>query len=101
MSVSGQRTDIFPSAKIRTENDQLFPEEILDAGQKHLQANNIEHEIRTYSGVPHGQSSVLECQLLANAYCEGFAVVGDYQEAKIKEAQASAFDQMLAWLKTH
>ena len=42
-----------------TENDQLFPEEILEAGRKYLEANNIEHEIRTYPGVPHGKSQGL------------------------------------------
>jgi hypothetical protein len=41
---------------ICTENDQLFPEEILEEGRKYLEANNIEHEIRTYTGVPHGKS---------------------------------------------
>jgi hypothetical protein len=38
------------------ENDQLFPEEILEEGRKYLEANNIEHEIRIYAGVPHGKS---------------------------------------------
>jgi hypothetical protein len=40
---------------ICTENDQLFPEDILEEGRKYLEANNIEHEIRTYPGVPHGK----------------------------------------------
>jgi len=31
----------------------------------------------------------------------GFAVVGDYQDASIQEAQRNAFDQMLAWLGSH
>jgi hypothetical protein len=44
---------------IFTENDQLFPEEILEEGRKYLEANNIEHEIRTYPGVPHGKSQCL------------------------------------------
>ena len=39
-----------------TENDQVFPEEILEEGRKYLEANSIEHEIRTYAGVPHGKS---------------------------------------------
>jgi hypothetical protein len=43
-----------------TENDQLFPEEILEQGRKHLEAQHIEHEIKTYSGVPHGQSGSIE-----------------------------------------
>ncbi|KAL9106500.1 MAG: hypothetical protein Q9227_008479 [Pyrenula ochraceoflavens] len=66
------------------ENDQLFPQDILDDGKKHLEENKIEHEIKNYSGVPHG-----------------FAVVGEYPDSKIKEAQTAAFEQMLAWLKAH
>lgn len=31
----------------------------------------------------------------------GFAVVGEYEDPKIKEAQSSAFKQMLQWLKSH
>jgi hypothetical protein len=32
---------------------------------------------------------------------KGFAVVGDYEDATIKEAQEMAFNQMLKWLKEH
>ena len=31
----------------------------------------------------------------------GFAVVGDYGSAKIKDEQKKAFTQMLDWLKAH
>ncbi len=31
----------------------------------------------------------------------GFAVVGEYEDPKIQEAQRSAFDQMVGWLKSH
>ena len=31
----------------------------------------------------------------------GFAVVGEYDDPKIQEAQQSAFEQMIRWLKTH
>jgi hypothetical protein len=47
-----------------TENDQLFPEEILEEGRRHLQANNIDHEIRTYPGVPHGKSQHLNIDVM-------------------------------------
>jgi hypothetical protein len=47
-----------------TENDQLFPEEILEEGRRYLQANNIEHEIRTYPGVPHGKSQRLNTDVM-------------------------------------
>lgn len=73
-----------PLAFICVENDQLFDEEVREYGEKYLKENNVENEFKTYSGVPHG-----------------FGVVGEYEDAKIKTAQAEAFDQMLAWLKAH
>lgn len=36
------------------ENDSFFPDDIRNEGLKYLQANNIEHEMRVYEGVPHG-----------------------------------------------
>ena len=66
------------------QNDQLFPDDVRSAGQKFLEENNIEHQVRVYSGVPHG-----------------FAVVGEYDDPKIREAQQSAFKQMVQWLKYH
>lgn len=71
-------------AFVCVEDDQLFSEEIREYGEKYLKENNIESEFKTYSGVPHG-----------------FAVIGDYEDASIKTAQSEAFDQMLAWLKSH
>jgi hypothetical protein len=38
--------------------------------------------------------------VLTFAY-EGFAVVGEYEDATIKTAQGTAFEQMLKWLKEH
>lgn len=73
-----------PLAFICVENDQLFDEEVREYGEKYLKEHNVENEFKTYSSVPHG-----------------FGVVGEYEDAKIKTAQAEAFDQMLAWLKTH
>ncbi|KAL8725538.1 MAG: hypothetical protein Q9166_007292 [cf. Caloplaca sp. 2 TL-2023] len=67
-----------------TENDQLFPDDIRAEGQKYLVDNNIPHEIQVFPGVPHG-----------------FAVVGEYDDAKIMDAQKAAFEQMLSWLKSH
>jgi len=66
------------------EDDQLFPTEIREDGRKYLESQNVEHEINVYSNVPHG-----------------FAVVGEYEDQKIQNAQKQAFDQMLNWLKTH
>ncbi|KAL8699521.1 MAG: hypothetical protein Q9224_001373 [Gallowayella concinna] len=66
------------------ENDPLFPDDIRAEGQKYLVDNDIPHEIQVFPGVPHG-----------------FAVVGEYEDANIMEAQKAAFDQMLSWLKSH
>jgi dienelactone hydrolase len=54
------------------------------AGEDMLSNANLEHEVQVYPGVPHG-----------------FAVVGQYEEDNIKKAQATAFDQMLNWIKDH
>ena len=89
---------------VYSENDELFPGEILEEGRKYLEANNIEHEICVYPGVPHGKPQYLTVAILeaeADSIISGFAVVGNYTEPHIKEAQASAFDQMLSWLKKH
>ena len=66
------------------ENDQLFPDDIREAGKVHLQERQIEHEVKIYPGVPHG-----------------FAVVGEYTDTNVQDAQKSAFEQMVAWLKAH
>ena len=73
-----------PISMACVENDQLFPDEIRTTGQKFMEENKIEHEVRVYSGVPHG-----------------FAVVGEYEDPKIRSSQQSAFDQMVEWLKAH
>ena len=66
------------------ENDPLFPDDIRTAGQEILEKNKIEYELKVFEGVPHG-----------------FAVVGEYENAKIHDAQEEAFEQMLGWLKKH
>lgn len=73
-----------PISMVCVENDQLFPDDVRAAGKSFLEEKKIEHEIQVYSGVPHG-----------------FAVVGEYEDSKIQEAQKSAFEQMIGWLKTH
>lgn len=73
-----------PLAFVCVENDQLFLDEVKKYGEEYLKENNVENEFKTYSGVPHG-----------------FAVVGNYEDTKIKATQAEAYDQMLAWLKAH
>lgn len=73
-----------PLAFVCVENDQLFLDEVREFGEDYLKENSIENEFKIYPGVPHG-----------------FGVFGQYEDAKIKAAQAEAFDQMLAWLKAH
>ena len=73
-----------PISMVCVENDQLFPDDVRAAGQAQLEEKRIKHEIKVYSGVPHG-----------------FAVVGEYKDLKIQEAQKDAFEQMIEWLKTH
>ena len=72
-----------PISMVCVENDQLFPDDVRTAGQTHLEENKVKHEVKVYSGVPHG-----------------FAVVGEYEDPKIQEAQKEAFEQMVEWLKS-
>ncbi|KAL9614234.1 MAG: hypothetical protein Q9167_001255 [Letrouitia subvulpina] len=65
-------------------NDQLFPDDVRVEGQKFLVDHEIPHEIQVFPRVPHG-----------------FAVVGEYEDSKIKDAQKTAFEQMISWLKSH
>jgi dienelactone hydrolase len=73
-----------PLSLVCVENDSLFPQSVLDAGTRCLEKNQVDHEVHVYSGVPHG-----------------FAVLGDYDDRKIKESQSKAFAQMLGWLQSH
>lgn len=73
-----------PISMACVKNDQLFPDDVRTAGQTFLEEKKIDHEVKVYSGVPHG-----------------FAVVGEYENPKIQEAQKSAFEQMAGWLKAH
>ncbi|KAF1848394.1 alpha/beta-hydrolase [Cucurbitaria berberidis CBS 394.84] len=67
------------------ENDpMLSEEEVLTPGRRAMETNKVEHEIQVFSGVPHG-----------------FAVLGDYDDSKIKQSQAQAFGQMLGWIQSH
>ena len=73
-----------PVSIVAVENDPLFPEEILEVGRKSLASSEVPHEIKVYKNVPHG-----------------FAVLGEYPEANIREEQEKAFEQMVGWLKSH
>lgn len=73
-----------PMSIICVEDDPLFPDEIRKSGEDMLSKSGVEHEVKVYPGVPHG-----------------FAVLGDYADAKIKDAQQQAFAEMLGWLQAH
>lgn len=73
-----------PVSLALVENDPVFPEELATAARDALEKNGVEHEIKTYSGVPHG-----------------FAVLGDYDDSKIMSEQQIAYGQMLGWLQQH
>lgn len=73
-----------PISMACVENDQLFPDETREDGEKALEKAGIDHEVKVYPGVPHG-----------------FAVLGDYDDDKIKASQTDAFGQMLGWLQAH
>ena len=73
-----------PVCVVAVRDDPLFPDEVREEGVKAMEEKKVEHEVKVYSGVPHG-----------------FAVLGDYEDGKIVEAQKEAFQQMLGWLKSH
>ncbi|OTB16634.1 hypothetical protein K445DRAFT_58928 [Daldinia sp. EC12] len=73
-----------PVSLVCVESDPLFPDEVRETGENIMSTENVEHEVQVYPGVPHG-----------------FAVIGDYDDANIKDAQITAFEQMLRWLKEH
>ncbi|KAM3504257.1 hypothetical protein MY11210_008415 [Beauveria gryllotalpidicola] len=73
-----------PLSLVCVEDDPLFSDEVRTLGEDAMSKANLEHEVQVYPGVPHG-----------------FAVVGEYAEAAIKDAQATAYEQMLKWVKEH
>ncbi|KAK4104291.1 alpha/beta-hydrolase [Parathielavia hyrcaniae] len=73
-----------PVSVVCVEHDPLFPDEVRIAGEEYMSGHGVEHEVQVYPGVPHG-----------------FAVVGEYEDANIKVAQATAYEQMLKWINEH
>lgn len=93
-----------PISMVSVEHDPVFPDEVRMAGEDYMSKNNVEHEVQVYPGVPHGKLLTAYPKfgnVLANESTTGFAVVGEYEETHIKEAQAAAFEQMLKWLVEH
>ncbi|KAI0146991.1 Alpha/Beta hydrolase protein [Xylariaceae sp. FL1272] len=73
-----------PVSLVCVESDPMFPDDVRTKGEDVMSKGNLEHEVQVYPGVPHG-----------------FAVMGDYEDANIKQAQVTAYEQMLKWLKEH
>ncbi|KAL7948870.1 Alpha/Beta hydrolase protein [Trichoderma barbatum] len=73
-----------PLSLVCVENDALFTDEVRMVGEDIMTRDNLEHEVQVYPGVPHG-----------------FAVTGQYQESAIMDAQVTAYEQMLEWVKEH
>lgn len=73
-----------PLTVVAVKDDPLFPEEVLEDGRKAMAEKQQVIEVETYPAVPHG-----------------FAVLGDYSDEKIVEAQKRAFQQMVDFLKAH
>ncbi|CAN8106379.1 unnamed protein product [Discula destructiva] len=73
-----------PVSMVCCDNDPMFPDEVRKFGEDALTKANVEHEVQVYPGVPHG-----------------FAVVGEYEDLNIKEAQSTAHEQILKWLRDH
>ncbi|KAI0019353.1 alpha/beta-hydrolase [Xylariomycetidae sp. FL0641] len=73
-----------PVSLVCVESDPMFPDDVREAGEDMMSKAGLEHEVQVYPGVPHG-----------------FAVYGDYDDAHIQDAQSTAFEQMLKWLKEH
>lgn len=73
-----------PMSLVCVEDDPLFPDEVRTGGEDVMSKANLEHEVSVYPGVPHG-----------------FAVVGEYEQQSIQDAQITAYEQMLKWLKDH
>lgn len=89
-----------PLSLVCVENDPLFPDKVRRVGEDTMTAANLEHEVQVYPGVPHGEltSNHRPLQWLTIL---GFAVVGEYKDNSIRDAQATAYDQMLAWIQAH
>lgn len=91
-----------PLTLVCVEDDPLFTEDVRKAGEDIMSKANLEHEVQVYPGVPHGKSRIPNPQhkyILMTV--SGFAVVGEYGDAAIQDAQATAYEQMLKWIKEH
>lgn len=80
--LAGVKAPVYIAA---VKDDPLFPEdEVLTPGRRAMETNKVEYEVQVFEGVPHG-----------------FAVLGDYDDPKIKASQTQAYGQMLGWIQSH
>lgn len=90
-----------PLSLVCVEDDALFPDEVRKVGEEIMTQDNLEHEVQVYPGVPHGKfSTPMKLESIVSLVA-GFAVTGQYQESAIMDAQVTAYEQMLAWVKEH
>jgi dienelactone hydrolase len=93
-----------PIGLLSVDEDPLFSDEVREAGIKSLKEKGIDVQEWIYPGVPHGESCLLQLDentSAADMYIAGFAVIGEYQDEAIKQAQSQAFEVVLDWLKAH
>ena len=91
-----------PVSLALVESDPVFPDELATACREALEKNGVEHEIKTYAGVPHGMPFTDNIPvLLLLTTVLGFPVLGDYEDLKITSEQQTAYGQMLGWLQAH
>lgn len=91
-----------PIGLLSVDEDPLFSDEVREAGLKSLKEKGVDVQEWTYPGVPHGKPlfTILP-ETAADIRITGFAVVGEYQDEAIKQAQKQAFEVVLEWLKAH
>lgn len=90
-----------PLSFVCVEHDPLFPDEVRSAGEDLMSDANLEHEVQVYPGVPHGEYLSMNIPSSSLTPDAGFAVVGEYQDSSIKDAQSTAYEQMLKWVQNH
>ncbi|GAB7344385.1 hypothetical protein MBLNU457_2243t1 [Dothideomycetes sp. NU457] len=73
-----------PVGIVAVKDDPLFPDEVREQGVQSLKDKGVQCQQWVHSDVPHG-----------------FAVVGEYEDQKIQDAQKEAFKQMLGFLNEH
>ena len=98
-----------PTGIVAVKADPLFPDEVRDEGVRQAKSRDVEVEVWVHDDVPHGMYRLpfvdddvrIKDHDGLTEYTIGFAVVGEYEDQKVREAQKSAFEQMLGFLDAH